>query len=94
MEHTSEEEKNIIENVVMFYKAREKDYFYIIVSEAKFKATHGGKGLKVLTSKQMLLRLLITFAQVKAGNISENLVNKIRQTIFSLYQAKEITKKV
>ena len=82
----------------MFYKAREKvieifDYFYIIVSKAKFKATHG-KGLKVLTSKQMLLRLLITLAQVKAGNISENLVNKIRQTIFSLYQAKEITKNV
>ena len=42
----------------------------------------------------MFLRLLITLAQVKAGNISANLVNEIRQTIFSLYQAKEITKQV
>ena len=38
-------------------------------------------------------RLLLAFAQVKAGNTSENLQNEIRQIIYSLYQAKEITKK-
>ena len=42
----------------------------------------------------MLQRLLITLAQVKAGNTSENLLNEIRQIIYSLHQAKEITKKV
>ena len=42
----------------------------------------------------MLQRLLIGPAQVKAGNNSENLLKEIRQTIYSLYQAKEITKKV
>ena len=42
----------------------------------------------------MLPRLPIAFAQVKAGNTSENLLNEIRQIIYSLYQAKEITKKV
>ena len=42
----------------------------------------------------MLQRLLITLAQVKAGNISENLPNEIRQIIYYLYQAKQITKKV
>ena len=42
----------------------------------------------------MLQRLLIALAQVKAGNTSENLLNEIRQIIYSLYWAKEITKKV
>ena len=36
----------------------------------------------------------IVLAQVKAGITSENLVNEIRQIIYSLYRAKEITKKV
>ena len=42
----------------------------------------------------MLQRLPIALAQVNAGNTSENLLNEIRQIIYSLYQAKEITKKV
>ena len=42
----------------------------------------------------MLPRLPIALAQVKAGNTSENLLNEIRQIIYSLYQAKEITKKM
>ena len=50
--------------------------------------------LKILTPKQMLQRLPIALANIKAGNNSENLLNEIRQIIYSLYQAKEITKKV
>ena len=50
--------------------------------------------LKILTSKQMLQRVPIALAQVKTGKNSENLLNEIRQIIYSLYQAKEITKKV
>ena len=42
----------------------------------------------------MLQRLPITLAQVKAGNNSENLLNEIRQIVYSLYQSKQITKKV
>ena len=42
----------------------------------------------------MLQRLPIALAQVKAGNTSENVLNKIRQVIYSLYRANEITKKV
>ena len=41
----------------------------------------------------MLQRLPIALAQVKAGNNSEMLLNAIRQTAYSLYQSKEITKK-
>ena len=42
----------------------------------------------------MLQRLPIALAQVKAGNTFEPLRNEIRQIIYSLYQAKEITKKI
>ena len=50
--------------------------------------------LKILTPKQMLQRLPITLAQVKAGNNSESLLNEYKQIVYSLYQSKEITKKV
>ena len=52
------------------------------------------KHIKILTPKQMLQILPIAFAQVKAGNKSENLLNEIRQTAYSLNRAKEITNKV
>ena len=44
--------------------------------------------LKILTHKQMLQRLPIALAQVKAGNNSESLLNEIRQIVSSLYQSK------
>ena len=50
-----------------------------------------GTGLKVLTPIQILQRLPIALAQVKAGNNSENLLNEIRQIVYSLYHSKEIT---
>ena len=85
----------------MLYKARTKviEYFhgyFLMVSEAKLNATKSTKetGLKTLTSKQMLQRLPIALAQVKVGNNSESLLNEIRQIVYSLYQSKEITKKV
>ena len=82
----------------MLYKARIEaikfyDDFSSMMSEAKYRATKG-TGLKILTPKQMLQRLPIALAQVKAGNNSENLLNEIRQIVYSLYQSKEITKKV
>ena len=53
-----------------------------------------GTGLKILTPKQMLQRLPIALAQIKAGNSSKSLLNEISQIVYSLYQSKEITKKV
>ena len=50
--------------------------------------------LKILTPNQMLKRLPIALAQVKAGSNSESLLNEIRQIVYSLYRSKEITKKV
>ena len=42
----------------------------------------------------MLQRLPIAYAQVKAGNNSESLLNEIRQIVYSLYQSKQIIQKV
>ena len=53
-----------------------------------------GKRLKIITPKQMLQRLPIALAQVKGSNNSENLLNEIRQIFYSLYQSKQVTKKV
>ena len=51
-----------------------------------------GSGLKILTPNEMLSRLRITLAQLKAGNNSEKLKNKIRQILYSLYRSKKLTK--
>ena len=68
-----------------------------MLSDANYEAKQNetkGKELKILPPKQMLQRLPIALAQVKAGNNSENLLNETRQIVSSLYQSKEITKKV
>ena len=49
--------------------------------------------LKILTPKQILQRLPIALVQVKAGNNSESLLNKIKEILYSFYQSKQITKK-
>ena len=53
-----------------------------------------GSGLKKLTSNQMLSRLPITLAQLKAGNNSEKLKNEIRQLLYSLYRSKKLMKQL
>ena len=72
------------------------DYIEML-SDANYKAKQNetkGTGLKIVTPKQMLQRLPIALAQVKTGNNSESLLNEIRQILYSLYQSKQITKKV
>ena len=44
-----------------------------------------GRELKILTPNQILSRLPISLAQLKAGNNSEKLKNEIRQLLYSLY---------
>ena len=58
------------------------------------KQNQSGKGLKILTPNQMLSRLPITLAQLKAGNNSEKLKNEIRQLLYSLYRSKKLTKNI
>ena len=53
-----------------------------------------GSGLKILIPNQMLSRLPISLAQLKAGNNSEKLKNEIRQLLYSLYRSKKLTKQL
>ena len=94
------EKEIVLENLHNFFQGREK---ILNAFESKIFLTKSkGAGilnpdhskLKILTSKQMLQRLPIALAQVKAGNNSESLLNEIRQIVYSLYQSKQITKKV
>ena len=69
-----------------------------MILEAKRKAAEElkeqkGTGLKILIPKQLLQSLPIPLAKVKSGNNSQNLLNEIRQIVYSLYQSKETLKK-
>ena len=55
---------------------------------AKHRRKIKGQGIKTLTPQQMLSRLPISLAQLKAGNNSEKLKNEIRQLLYSLYRSK------
>ena len=98
---TLKQEKTI-NNLERFYTSRAEVINFFkdsteMLSDARYKSKQNeteGKGLKILTPKQMLQRLPIALAQVRAGNNSENLWNEIRQIVYSLYQSKQITKKV
>ena len=53
-----------------------------------------GEGLKIITPKQMIIRLPISLAQLKSGNNSEKLKNEIRQIVYSLYRSKNLSKTI
>ena len=96
----NENQKRTLANTNVFYNARDNaiqfihDYGRMII-EAKNQALEEkfGKGLKILTSNQMLKRSPIALAQVKAGNNSESLLNEIKQIVYSLYRSKKLLKK-
>ena len=58
------------------------------------KINQQGKGLKFLTPNQILSRLRITLAQLKAGNNSEKIKNQIRQLLYSLQRSEKLTKQI
>ena len=99
--HKSKKQSYTIKNVRNLYNSRQK-IIDLLNDNAKKKSSTNKKsqkkteetGLKILTPKQMLQRLLIALAQVKAGNNSEGLLNEISQIVYSLYQSKQMTKKV
>ena len=95
-------QKKVINNLEKFYLSTEevvnvfRDYGKIVL-DASYKSKENETketGLKVLTPKHMLQRLPTAREEVKAGNNSESLLNEIRQIVYSLYQSKQITKKV
>ena len=85
IEDMSEEEKEI-ENP--------NEIINLVENILEINRQQQGQGLKILTPNQMLSRLPISLAQLKAGNNSEKLKNQIRQLLYSLYRSKELTKKL
>ena len=90
----------MIDNIDKFYNSREGvfnfygDYTKIMFDsnyQAKQDKTKGA-GLKILTPKQMLQRLPIALAQLKAGNNSESLLNEIKLFILCINQKKSLKK--
>ena len=99
----SKEQKESLCNIEILYKARNEaikfyDEYSSVVSDTKNQAIketiQRGTGLKILTPKQLLQRLPIALAQVISGNNLKNLLNKVRQIVYALYQSKKITKQV
>ena len=87
--------KKLIENVPedRKFKIEENQKIIDIVKRILY-FNQSGECLKVLTLNQMLSRLPISLAQLKAGNNSAKLKNEIRQLLYSLYQSKKLTKKL
>ena len=95
----SEKQQNTIGTIKNLHNSREKvikmfsDYA-TNMSRNIYDSKQKGTGLIILTLKQMLQRLPIVLAQIKAGNNPQILLHKVRQIVYSLYQSKEITKNV
>ena len=101
IENENYNQKKVLANANILFNGRKsaikfiEDYGSMILEAKRLaKEEQEGKGLKILTPNQMLKRLPMTLAQVKAGNNSDSLLNEIRQIVHSLYRSKEITKKV
>ena len=86
--------ENVSENRKFMIKEKEK-IIDIVEHILYFNQLHQSRqGLKILTPNQMLSRLPISLAQLKAGNNSEKLKNEIRQLLYSLYRSKKLTKQL
>ena len=94
-----QQRKIVMKNLRAFLNAREmvfnafKSKIFLTKSIGSGILNSYNSKLNVLTPKQMLQGLPIALAQVQAGNNSQNLLNEIRQIVYSLYQSKKITKK-
>ena len=88
--------KKEIENMSKEEEEIEKPNVIIDIVEnlLKFNRQQQGQGLKILTLNQMLSRLPISLAQLKAGNNSEKLKNGIRQFLYCWYRSKRLTKNI
>ena len=86
--------KNIVKNVPKDNPLKTEENEKIIdIVERIFELNSEnqlGLGLKILTPNQMLSRLPISLARLKAGNNSEKLKNEIRQLLYSLYRSKNL----
>ena len=78
----SPEQKKTINNIKNLYNSREKvvQMFNDYAKNMSRNIYHSkqGTGLKILTHKQLIQRLIVGLVQTKAGSDSESLLNEIR----------------
>ena len=86
--------ENVPENKT--FKIEENEKIINIVERILYfnQLDQSGQELKILTPNQMLTRLPVFLAQLKAGNNSEKLENKVRQLLYSLFRSKKLTKQL
>ena len=104
MGRKSSEQEKVITNLEKFFNSIEevtnffRDYAKMMLDagyNAKQNETEQDQtGLKILTPEQIIQRLPIALAQVKAGNNSENLLNEVREIVYSLYESKDHQKSI
>ena len=85
IENLSENRKFMIEEDEKIIDIAERTLYFNRLDESR-------RGLKILTPYQMLSRLPISLAQLKAGNNSEKLKNEIRKLLYSLCRSKKTYK--
>ena len=73
---------------------KKKKTLKIVKNILAFNRHQQRKGLKILTPSQLLSRLPIPLAQLKAENNSEKLKNEIRQILYSFYRSKKLAKQL
>ena len=78
----------------LMYNAFRSGIFHKLANSQEGEGANEGERIKILTPNQILKKLPVAIAQVRAGNNSESLLNEIRQIVYSLYRSKEISKKV
>ena len=86
-----------LENLVIFVKnILDRVRLYNDIPELGSKETdeQPGEGLKIWTPNQILSRLQISLAQLKAKKNSEELKNQIRRLLYSLYRSKRLAKQI
>ena len=88
--------KGVIEDMSEQEKETENpnEIVNLVENIIEFNRQQQGQRLKILTPSQMLSRLPISLAQLKAGNNTEKLKNEIRQLSYSLYRSKILTKQL
>ena len=87
IKNVSEDRKSAIEKKEQIINIAERILYF-------YQLEQPGSGLKIITLNQMLSRLPISLAQLKAGNNSEKLKNKIRQLLYSLHRSKKLAKQL
>ena len=73
---------------------KQADTTYTFELESEKSTTQQGQGVDILSPKQIISRLPVLLAQLKAGNNSQKLKHEIRQLLYLLHRSKKLSKTI